>query len=233
MASCPKCGTKLDADDDFCPDCGTKISGATTKQEPVYPSQGYAAKPKRHGFFWFIVIVVIILFLIRACASFSSSLEPKIPPYDPERAKLQEASANERIISIKTPPPKVNPVEPEPFPPKLDKYAECSGAVAKITDACEMSGWNVYDYFTVANTGSTPILGFIARYYTNAMNKDETRLFEPLDVGAKHQYYSYYGGIKMIEIVPIIFVNGEEIVCDNNAVSYGNAYSEGFPACPL
>ena len=91
--------------------------------------------------------------------------------------------------------------------------------------------FSVYDYFTVENTGSRPIAGFNARYYTDAASKDDDRLFAPIDIGASHQYYTYYGGVKMIEVVPIIVVDGEEVVCDNNIARYGNTYGERLPDC--
>lgn len=228
MSHCQKCGARVDADDEFCPDCGAKVR-QPTEALPAREAQKIIfqqAQPKKHRFLTVVIIIIVIVLFLRACASFAS--EPQIPSSYEQYAR-EAPSQDERLISIETPPPRVNPIpEPEPL---VNKDAECSGVVAKITDACESSGLSVYDYFTVENTGSKPILAFNARYYTNAMSKDETRLFEPLDVGASYEYYSYYGGIKMIEVVPIIVVDGEEIVCDKNVASYGNAYGEGFESC--
>ncbi|MDD4878664.1 MAG: zinc ribbon domain-containing protein [Candidatus Nanoarchaeia archaeon] len=229
MTTCQKCGARVDADDEFCPECGAKTRQQPTEALPAREAQKIIlqqAQPKKHRFLTVILIIIVLIFLFKACASFSS--EPQIS-YTPTYTQEVTPASSERLISIETPSPRVNPIpEPEPL---INKDAECSGVAAKITDACEESGFSVYDYFTVENQGSTPILGFIARYYTTAMNKDETRLFEPLNVGASYEYYTYYGGVKMIELVPIIVVNGEEIVCDKNIASYGDAYGRGFPSC--
>ncbi len=226
MTHCQKCGARVDADDEFCPDCGAKIlpAGAVPAREAMQKLFMQQGQPKKHRFFTAVIIIIGIILLLRACASFAS--QPQIP-YSPEQYTAEVPADDERLISIETPPPMVNPV-PEPLP---GKDAECYGVAVKITDACESSNVDA-DYFYIENTGSKPILGFNARYYTTAIDIDEGKLFgPPLDVGGWHYYYSDHSGIKMIEVVPIIVVNGEEVVCDKNVASYGNAYGEGFPVC--
>ena len=128
---CQKCGAKVDADDEFCPDCGAKIRAQPTEALPARQAMLIAVQPKKHWFLKTVLIFIIIIFLVRACANFAS--EPQV--YRP----IQEVAApspSERLISIDTPPPRVNPI-PEPEPLRMSEQ-ERGIAVASCKFACTM-----------------------------------------------------------------------------------------------
>ncbi|MDI6737126.1 MAG: zinc ribbon domain-containing protein [Nanoarchaeota archaeon] len=235
MSKCPKCGAKLDADDEFCPECGAKVR-QPTQAPPAREAMQIVmqqAQPKKHGFLTVVIIIIVMIFLFKACAIFAS--EPQLPArtYQPEYA--QEAPApGERLISIETPPPRVNPIpEPEPLP---NKEVECSGASVKITDACFSCGLLDCGLLAkVENKGSKPIISFVTRSYVNEMNKDESRDFTLVGTGmsAEIGIHKQSNEIRMIELIPVIVVGGTEIKCEAQAARYGNAYGSPFGECGL
>lgn len=233
MSKCPKCRTAVEAGDEFCPECGARV-----KQEPPrniveklkerVGVEEQQPKPKSHKVFWTIAVIIIIIILFRACSSFSAS-EPQIAP---SREYIREMPAQEeRIVSIDTPAPRTSPI---PEPRKPDKSTECSGVSARVIDACFSCGLVSCGLLvSVENTGSKPIIGFKTKAYRDAMNSDDSNSFEPVDKGATKQFSVYTSdtNIRMAELFPKIVVNGEEILCDNKAIKYGNAYGSPFGEC--
>ncbi|MFH0798152.1 MAG: zinc ribbon domain-containing protein [Candidatus Woesearchaeota archaeon] len=227
---CPKCGAKVDADDEFCPDCGAKI-----RAQPAEAMQA-VVRPKMHWFLKAVIIIIIIVFLLRACASFSSfSSQPQLPELisQPEEYAQEAPAQSERLISIETSPPRVNPI-PAPLFSKPDKSVECSAVSVSITDACFSCGLVDCGLLAkVENKGKKPIIAFNTKSYMNELNTDESRAYTPMEIGMSGEIgiHKTSNEIRMVEIIPVIVVGGEEIACEAQAVQYGNAYGNPFGEC--
>lgn len=226
---CPKCGSKLTEEDLFCPDCGTKVTRkniekkieeqprVTQLQKSVVQIQkSYGSK-----IIWGIVIIILIIFLFKACGKTAEPEKPIIVEPETEQPGYE--------------PKPFESTQPEPEKePVVDTSTACSQVSAQITDACWSCGIVSCGLSaTVKNTGSKPIFRFNTKTYINPKEKDESKVWDPLDAGAERTYspWARNTDVRLIELIPIILIDDQEVICESKVVSYGNAYGDYFPKC--
>lgn len=165
MPTCQKCGARADPEDEFCPECGARMG--------ALPARGViAVQPKKHRFLKAILIIIVIILVLRACASFSSPSQVYRP--------IQEVSApaeGERLVTIETPPPRVNPIPgPEPIPATAATGCS-SGGETMVVDfkSPGVSTTNLYSGIvpvSVTGTGQSMAIAYNDAFYVYTSRDD-------------------------------------------------------------
>ena len=108
--------------------------------------------------------------------------------------------------------------------------------VFQITKACRAGTPNVS--FIVKNDGTRNIVEWRARYYNGADNVGQSTITTPvnsLDIitivdGVKAP--ATWAGVKLVELIPVIRIENQNVVCANNVQKFGDrAFEIVLPTC--
>lgn len=108
--------------------------------------------------------------------------------------------------------------------------------VFEITDACRLASPNVA--FTVKNDGQRNIVEWRARYYDRADAVGQNTIATAVNslaittMNVNVAGPATWAGVKLVELIPVIKIENQNVVCVNNIQRFGDrGYEVVLPAC--